>query len=366
MKTWRLEELGRPLELVEAPEPTLRGGGAVIEVLSAHIPAYTGVLTYGSRGSLPTPLTLGTGCIGRVLEVADDVFGVVPGDIVVDSVLLGSGRVGASEEILVGWTGIGGRGNATATTTSMRSLWRDGVFAERALCAKETLIALPGADDWADIRALAALPWMTIAAEGLEQAQLSAGHAVVVLGATGQLGTGAVLVALARGASQVVAVGRNQTMLARLGALDARVTSVTLSGDRARDAEAIAQAGGADADVVIDTLGAVPTTAPILAGYDNLRTGGTLVLVGGSHQEIPLPYDDLMHRRLTVRGSWMATTDTILAVWRMIRAGLLDLNALSIHTVGLHEPDTAVALAATTSGLDFVVLVPQSAAVPTT
>lgn len=335
----------------------LRCGGVLIEVIAAHVPAYTDVLTSGLRGSLPVPLTLGVSCVGRVLEVADDVFHVAPGDLVLDTALLSSGDAAQPQEILVGWTGIGGRGLTTPTTTAMQDVWRDGVFAERALAPKETLVRLPAAGSYPNLPSLAVLPWLTVAAEGVARAEVTAGQTVVVMGATGQLGSAAVLIALARGAGRVVAVGRNTRVLERLAALGPRVLPVPLTDSRTGTAAAIVAAAG-EMDAVIDTLGAVPSNAPTLAGYDSLRPGGTMVLVGGVRHDLPLPYADLLHRRLTVRGSWMATPATALAVWTMVRDGVVDLDVTTTHRVGLADPAHALELAARTSGLDFVVLAP--------
>ncbi|GHF38794.1 alcohol dehydrogenase [Amycolatopsis bartoniae] len=349
-----MDEAGKPLRLGEVPEPRVRGGGAVVDVLAVHIPAYTAALTQGARGDLPTPLVLGAAGIGRVRAVADDVFNVEPGDLVVATALLSTGAADAPEEILVGWTGVGGRGVATERTRAMQAVWRDGMSAEQALCPKEVLIRLPGADGHPPER-LAFLPWLSIAAEGLERAGQRAGDSVVVLGATGQLGTAAVLVALARGASRVVAVGRNATVLDGLKALDHRVLPVRLTGNG--DAAAILAAGG-PADVVLDALGPVPGPGPTLAGFGAVRDGGSLVLIGGVRQDLPLPYGQLMRRRLTVRGSWMASPATVLTVWHLVASGLIDLGALEIHRVGLDDPGAALELAARTSGPAAVVLVP--------
>ncbi|MDN3355797.1 zinc-binding dehydrogenase [Actinomadura sp. DC4] len=329
----------------------------IITVLAAAVPAYTRALIGGERGTIPTPLVLGAACVGRVEAVADEVFNVAPGDIVVDIALLGSGDTAEPQEILVGWTGVGGRGRATRTTEGMQALWHDGVFAERALCPKECLVRLPGAGRYPRPDKLAFLPWLGIAAEGLNRAGLQAGHVVVVVGATGQLGGAAVLGALARGAARVVAVGRNAGALDRLAGLDRRVVPVALTGDREQDAKAITAASGG-ADRVLDALGDVPSAGPTLAGYDSLRPGGTMVVIGGVRQDLPLPYGDLMRRRLTVAGSWMCSPATALTVWNMVAAGTLDLGPLGVRTVGLDDPAGALDLAANTSGPEFVALVP--------
>jgi threonine dehydrogenase-like Zn-dependent dehydrogenase len=354
MRAWTLERPGADLTRSELPEPELRPGGVLLEILAVHVPAYTDVVAAGPRGRVPTPLVFGVGGVGRVLGVAEDVLGLTPGDLVAHVGLLSSGDVVDPQEILVGWTGIGGRGEVTPTVTAMQDRWRDGTFAERVVAPKEVLVRLPGAEAVAPER-LALLGWFAIAAEALDRSGIAAGDAVAVLGATGQLGGAGVRLALSRGASRVVAVGRNEAALARLAALDPRVRTVPLT-DRADTAAAITAEG--EVDVVVDALGAVGSPDPTLAGYDALRPGGTMVLVGGVRQDLALPYGDLVHRRLTLRGSWMFTPTTLLRVYRAMLAGALEVEDLDVRTVGLDDPAAALALAAKTGGDGFVVLVP--------
>jgi len=120
---------------------------------------------------------------------------------------------------------------------------------------------------------------------------------------------------------------------------------------------AIAAAAG-PVDAVIDTLGAVPSSAPTMAGFDAIRTDGTWVLVGGVRQDLPISYNDVMHRRLTLRGSWMAQDATALDLWSAIRGGVLDLSVLDITVVGLDDPAAALKAAHEANGLEMVVLVP--------
>ncbi|MGG2461385.1 zinc-binding dehydrogenase [Streptomyces sp. RGM 3693] len=345
------------LHLAELPDPLLRGGGATLDVLAAQVPAYTGVLAAGGRGGFPTPIVLGPGGIGRVTATADDVFAVRPGDVVVAGGLFRSGRVSHPEEALLAWTGIGGDGRATPTTARMREVWRDGLYAERAVLPERTLVALPDADAYPAPERLAFLPWLGIAAEAVDRAGVRAGHVVAVVGATGQLGAAAVLIALARGSAAVVAVGRHHGSLDALAGLDPRVVPVPLSGDRAADGRAIATAAG-PVDVVIDTLGAVPSSDPTMAGYDALRPDGSWVLVGGVRQDLPIPYGDFMHRRLTLRGSWGYRDTTVFELWSMVRGGVLDLSVLDVTVVGLDDPAAALTAASHSHGLGIVVLVP--------
>lgn len=343
--------------MAQVDEPELKGGGAVLSVLAAHVPGYTRALTTGGRGMLATPLVLGPGCVGRVESVADDVFHISPGDIVLDTGLLGSGDAADPQELIVGWTGIGGRGTATATTSAMRRAWPDGTFAERALRPASVLVRLPGVEHDAHFPQLAFLGWLALADEALQRAGQGVGDEVAVVGGSGQLGGAVVLTALARGASRVVALGRNPESLARVAAVDDRVATVTLSGRRTEDTAALLATGG-QVGVVVDALGAVPTIDPTMTGYDALRNDGTMVLLGGVRHELVLNYADLMRRRLTLRGSWMASPAATLRAWRTVRSGLVDLSVLQVTTVGLDDPGAALVAAEGISGLGYVALVP--------
>ncbi|GAB3451306.1 hypothetical protein GCM10027519_00970 [Kineococcus endophyticus] len=356
VKTWFLDETSSDLRREEVPEPVLRPGAALVDVLAVHVPAYTSALTTGARGDLPTPMVLGTGGVCRVTAVADDVFGVHVGDVVVNGGLLRSTDVTRPEEFILSWTGIGGTGDRTPDVARLRGVWRDGTFAERAVLPASVLVRLPGAEEDPRPERLAVLPWLAIAAQGWDRGGQRPGDVVAVLGATGQLGGAAVLLALARGASRVVAVGRNAEALDRLAALDTRVVPVVLTGDRRRDAAAVA-AGGAPG-VVLDALGAATSAEPTLTGFDSLAPGGTLVLVGGVRHDLTIPYGYLMRRRQTVTGSWMARPETLATVWRLVHGAVLDLDAVAVATVGLDDPAGALDQAARSRGLEFVVLVP--------
>ena len=116
MKAWTLDSTGGALRLDDVPNPQLRDGGAVLRMLAVQVPAYTRVLTTGGRGGIATPTVLGIGGIGRVEAVADDVHTVRSGDIALCTGFLTTGRVADPEEVLLGWTGIGGRGQRSEAT----------------------------------------------------------------------------------------------------------------------------------------------------------------------------------------------------------------------------------------------------------
>jgi alcohol dehydrogenase len=133
---------------------------------------------------------------------------------------------------------------------------------------------------------------------------------------------------------------------------------VTLSGDRARDHDAIRAETDGGADLLLDVVAQTPTTDPTLACLDALRLRGTAVLVGGVRHELSLPYQRIQRQQLTVTGSFMFDSATALEVWQLARSAALTLAPVRAHTFGLDQFDAAMDTAASLSGLDYAVLLP--------
>ncbi|NED85924.1 alcohol dehydrogenase, partial [Streptomyces sp. SID11233] len=133
---------------------------------------------------------------------------------------------------LLGWSSRGEGGARLA-----RHL-HDGAFAARMRVPTENVHPLPArAED--DPARWAALTVYVIAYGGLKAGGLEAGETLLVSGATGNLGSAAVAVALAMGAGRVIAPGRNRAALDLLtGRFGPRVRPVVLSGDEDTDRKA--------------------------------------------------------------------------------------------------------------------------------
>jgi NADPH:quinone reductase len=183
-------------ELGDRPEPDAAGGKAVVELLAAAVNPADLAIASGSfpAGNPPLPYVPGIEGVGRVVQSSR----LAPGT-----------RVWAS-----------GRGLGVAA---------DGAFAERFAVAEEALFEVPdGADDvvaaafgQAGLAAWMPLSWL---------APVRPGESVLVLGATGSVGTVAVQAAKLLGAGRVVAAGRDEARLAGAAELGADAT-VTLDGE---------------------------------------------------------------------------------------------------------------------------------------
>jgi NADPH:quinone reductase-like Zn-dependent oxidoreductase len=110
------------------------------------------------------------------------------------------------------------------------------------------------------------------------RADLQPGESVLVLGATGVLGTIAVQAAKRLGAGRVVAAGRDAAGLERVRALGA--DAVVDLGAAVEDdlAETLREAAGGGIDVTIDPLWGAPAVAALAA----LNVGGRHVQIGNS------------------------------------------------------------------------------------
>ncbi len=207
-----------PPEVGEHSEPEPSEGQAVVELLAAALNPADLAIASGRfpAGSPPLPYVPGIEGVGRVVQSAR----FEPGT-----------RVWAS-----------GRGLGVA---------RDGAFGERFVAAEEVLVEVPGAAEDLVAAALGQVglaAWMSLS----WLARVRPGEVVLVLGATGSVGSVAVQVAKLLGASRVVAVGRDPGRLEALGALGADAT-VALGGDDFKERLAAA-VDGAPPTVVLDLL----------------------------------------------------------------------------------------------------------------
>ena len=347
--------MGSTLKIDDVPEPALRSGGAIVRILSAHVPNFMSGIISGALDYyvMPLPFTPGPAAIGIVEAVADDVFGLEIGQKVFCDIDMSSKTIGAPpDNILIGITAL------TPYSKPLQAIWRDGTFAEKVLYPAECLTPL-GDAAVLDPAILASLNFLTIAYGGLLRGEVRPGQTLIVNGATGCLGASAVLVALAMGVAKVVAVGRDQATLNSLVQLDSkRVVSIAASGNYTEDTERIRSVTSGGADIVLDALGAVNSPEPTMSCINALRPRGTAVLVGGVQANLPLPYLSTMLSELTIKGAFMYPRHAPGDLLRMMAAGTLNSQAIQIHTFPLVKINDAVERAAKLRGLNFCVVVP--------
>jgi NADPH2:quinone reductase len=253
-----IHELGAVPALEQVPEPVAGPGQTLLSLRAAGLNPVDLAIGSGRYygGHPPVPFVAGSEAVGHV--VASQRF-----------------RVGARVYV----------GRAVS-----------GSLAERVVAADGDAWELPEGDDdeLAVALGIAGLAgWLPLA----YRARLQPGERVLVLGATGSVGSVAVQVARLLGAGRIVAAGRDDAGLERARRLGADVT-VNLSTPNLASALREA-AGGQGPEVVVDPLWG----SPALAALDAAAPGARIVNLGQSAAptaSIPSPL--LRGRALTLLG----------------------------------------------------------------
>lgn len=299
-----------------------------------------------------------------IVELASNVFDLRKGQTVLLPDVLSSNSWG-DDRILVGWTNVSQNGER------MQKLYKDGAWAEKLLVPASALFPIPDAltSEYSTAQ-LGVLGYFGIGYGAVLRGDLKPGQVVVINGATGCIGTSALLFALAMGASRIIAVGRDEETLKELQTLDPkRVFPVALGNNIQEDTQRIAKiASEGDhprhqgAHLVIDAVGGVHVTAEsTLACIASLRNRGVVSFVGGISVPLPLNYRELfIAKTLDLRGSFMLDSlDSFGDIVRMIASGVLDIGKLRVHAFPLAQINEAVAEAAKYKGLDWAVVEPN-------
>lgn len=243
MRAAVLTEYTAPPAFADREEPAEGDGRAIVELRAAALNPADLAIASGKfpAGSPPLPYVPGIEGLGTVLS---------------------SRRFGAGTRV---WAS--GRGLGVAS---------DGTFAERFSAADDVLVEVPdgvGDEVAAALGVVGLAAWMPLS----WLAPVQAGESVLVLGATGAVGSVAVQAAKLLGAGRVVGVGRDEERLRRASELGADAV-VRLDGDDLQARLVGAFDGAPPPTLVFDALwGAAVEAAAAVAG-----PGGRIVHIGQS------------------------------------------------------------------------------------
>ena len=352
MKAWRLTAPGGELSFREVPDPAVTDGAVLVRLQAAPLLSYLRSYVEGELTSYLPPdgeFTPGTNGIGVIEGVGADVVGLPKGQRVFCSpYLVTAENVAEPAEGLIALT-------AEPVSHGLLDRWRDGTLAELAVVPVPAVTPIPAGLDQVGSDRLAALSRCVVPFGGFLRGRLAPGEVVVVHGATGAFGSAAVLVAIAMGASRVVAAGRNPEALARLAALP-RVSTVRMTGDAGADAAALRDAAG-PADCALDMIGRADSADGTLATLNALRRGGRLVLMGS--MTVPLAVDtaSLLRTSKEIIGNFMYPMSAPRQLLRLVASGQLDLDQVPVETLPLDGLPTAMRRAEQ-PGAPLVVLTP--------
>ncbi len=355
MKAIYLESESKPVVLrTDLPEPVLRAGGVIVRIEAVPVLSYTRKVFDGSLKYVTSlPSIPGNSGVGIVEAISEEVTHLKVGQRVsIDPRITPHvpNKADEADSILIGLTA------STPASQKIQAIWKNGSYAEKALLPGECLTPLDALAHLSPER-LSIFSHLAIPYGGLLRGNFRAGQTIIINGATGAFGARAVLVALAIGASRVIAVGRNAGALEKLKTLDSqRVVSVALQkGAVEGNQKMILEAAGAEgADFYFDMLGRVEDADSILVCLGVLRHRGTAVFMGGARIPVPINYGLLMSKELSVIGNFMYPRHAINDLVRMVAAKTLDLENISLRTFPIEQFETALDAAEKSKGLEGV------------
>lgn len=350
MRAAILKAFGSPLAVEDLPDPVLGTGEVVVDVAAASVLPYANEVFGGERRYLlELPVVPGVGAIGRVRAVGPDATRLAVGDWVICDPTVRSRDDALTPDItLQGWSARGEGG------LRLQKHFHNGPFAEQMLVPTENAVPI-GPLDASEVGRWCAVNLLLVPYGGLLAGSLQPGETVLVSGATGNYGSAGVAVALAMGASCVVAPGRNGEVLEDLRRrFGPRVRTAKLSGDEEDDRERMRGTAPGPIDCVLDLLPPSAGTGPVRAAAMTVREFGRVVLMGGvgmlGGDDLKLLYPWILRHGISVHGRWMYPPEAVPRLVELVRSGLLDLGNYEIREFDLSDANEAVAHAAAHDG----------------
>ncbi|WP_214744626.1 zinc-binding dehydrogenase [Exiguobacterium sp. s189] len=353
MKAAVLHKQGETLLVQDVLEPKVKPKSAKVRITSTHVLSFTKDLFSGVMPvSLPTPYIPGPSAIGIIEEIGSGSHGLSVGQRVFCSPYITSKEILNQEQsILKGWFGL------TPESEYLLDEWKDGSFAEFAVYPIENITPIDSLEQYDD-PTLSTINYLSIAYEGLKAGNLQPGQTVLISGATGNMGSAAVLSALAMGAEKIFVLGRNEVELNNLQAISPhRISPIVLTTEDLYEEQITNVAS--HVDLVLDALGTVLNPLITSATIKSLRPRGTIVFIGGVFADIPVPYYEVLTREITIKGSFMYRPDTPKEIMNMIRANTLPMNHIKAYAFALENINEAIDRAAQLKSLNFSVVTPQ-------
>ncbi|HKP80240.1 MAG TPA: alcohol dehydrogenase catalytic domain-containing protein [Phenylobacterium sp.] len=348
MSAARLYDPGEPFRVDQLPIPQPTGDDVLVRVRACGVvPNLNNVIQYAEilpAFPLPElPAIYGLDPAGEIAAVGPDVLELAPGQRVYvnpgrgcgSCVKCRSGNINdCASYTFAGYFGFG----EGSRRVFKRYPW--GGFAEYMIAPATSIAVLPDAVSFEEA---ARFGYLGTAYAALRRAGAGCDTSVLINGATGTLGAGAVLLALAMGAPRILAVAREPRLLEELKAVAPQriVTHSNLDGpciDWAR-----AQTDGLGPDVVIEALGNGSPPEASMNALLSVGRGGRVVTIGAMTTPLPIDPIWMMLRQVRYEGSLWFTTAQAEEMARMAASGSLDLKRLVHKRFPLDQVSAALA-----------------------
>jgi threonine dehydrogenase-like Zn-dependent dehydrogenase len=349
MKVARLHKFGEPMKLEEVEIPEPRPTDVLVKVKACGVvPNLTNVLKYWRDWfpELPLPklpAVFGLDVSGEIAEVGSHVQIFKPGQRVYVTPGLYCGACPACRAddttncanfTFSGYFGFG------PESQKQFDAYPYGGMGEYMLAPQHNLVPLP---DNVTFEQAARFGYLGTAYAALRKANVGPGTTILVNGATGVLGLGAVLIALGRGATRVLGTARNRTRLEKLkGIARGRFEYFILDESASVVEWARKFTAGHGIDVVVDCLGPGSSGQLLMEPIYALRRGGKAINIGGVGEKTLMDIHWMMDQQIEFIGSCWFSTGDAMGLADMARVGTLDLSVYEPLRVPLSEINRAI------------------------
>lgn len=367
MRAARLHDIGSPMTVDDIPIPVPEHDEVLVKVESCGVVPNLGNViknypTWFPDLPLPTlPAIFGLDPAGTVVAVGKRVFNFKAGDRVYvnPARFCGSCRNCRNGDAMscerFGFSGYFG------FSREANDLLRHhpyGGFSQFMTAPQYSLVKLP---ENVSFDQAARFGYLGTAYGALKRGKAGPGMTVLINGATGTLGLGAVLLALALGVTRIFAVARDKHLLEEVRQLaPQRIATFSTTSSESLSQWAHANTAGAGVDLVVDTLGPGAPASAVTDAIDCLHRGGQVVNVGGVSDLVPMNLFKLMAAQVQWLGSNWFTAGQGQDLADMAERGVLDLSVFETTAFGLDRVNEALSsIADRHGGFTNFVIKPQ-------
>lgn len=332
MRAARMYDVGAPMVIEQVPVPKPEPLDVIVKVHACNIvPNLGNVLrnwtTWFPQLPLPKlPATFGLDVAGEIAALGSGVRGLRVGD----RVYVNPGRscgscracragnpIACDSMVLQGYFGYSQRAQETFDR------YPYGGFCEYMVAPANACVTLP---DDVELKAAARLGYTGTGYSALRKGGAGPNVTTMITGASGTLGLGTVLCALALGVTRILGVARDRQLLEEVRQLAPRRIFVHSALDGPVDQWGRAMTDGEGVDLVVNCLGPGAQPEQMVEELRALRRCGRLVNVGAVAAPVPMDVHTMMDANQSYIGSVWFTTAEGQDMAEMIRAGTLDMS----------------------------------------
>ena len=348
MTVARLHEVGGPLVIEQIETPAPRDGDVLVRVRACGIVPNLGNILgnwttwFPDLPLPPLPAVFGLDPAGEVAQLGEGVTNVAVGD----RVYVNPGRscgtcrhCSSGDQMACRYYTFNGYFGFSKNSAKIYERYPYGGMGEYMTAPATALVSLP---DNVTFDQAARLGYIGTAYSALKKAKAGPLTTVLINGASGTLGLGGVLSALAMGVPRILGTGRNIEWLKKTKALAPdRIEIFVLDSGSLTD-WARAQTDDEGVDAAIDCLGPGAPQQSFLQALYSVRRGGVMVDVGAVSGDVPVNVHYMMDRNISLIGSLWMTTREGQELSAYASSGLLDLSVFQHEAYPLAEVNQAI------------------------